>query len=143
MAQAVYLIVYCAVLFDVRVGGRNVRLGLIVVVVAYKEFHRVVRKKLAKLAAKLRRQCFVVRQHKSGLVYVCDNIRHSKCFTGACNAKQRLLLVAAENSLGKRGDRLGLITRGFVFGMKFKFMGFVHFFSLSIPYIGQFAGFSH
>ena len=43
------------------------------------------------LAAQLCRKSFIVSENECRLVYISDNIRHSKGFTTTCNTKQNLL----------------------------------------------------
>ena len=59
MAQTVDLIVDGAVFFYIGIGGRNVGLRLVVVVVAYKILHRIFGEKAAHLGADLAGQRFV------------------------------------------------------------------------------------
>ena len=53
VAQAVYLVVDGAVLFDIGIGAGDIGLRLVVVVVGDEIFHGVVRKKRAELGAEL------------------------------------------------------------------------------------------
>ena len=60
MAQLVYFIVYGGILFNIGVASRDIRLGLIIVIIGYKIFNRVFREKFAELTAKLCGKSFVV-----------------------------------------------------------------------------------
>ena len=64
VAQALDFVVDGGILFNIRVRVGDVRLGLIVVVVGDKILDGVFREKFAELRAQLRRERFVVRQHK-------------------------------------------------------------------------------
>ena len=64
MAQALYLVVYGAVLFDIGVRRGDVCLGLVVVVVRDEILHGVLREELAELRAELGGQGLVVREHQ-------------------------------------------------------------------------------
>jgi len=68
MAQLVYLIINGRILFNVGVRGRNVGFGLVVVVIAHKILHRILRKKLFELGIKLGGQGFVVGNDKGRLL---------------------------------------------------------------------------
>ena len=61
MTQALYLVVYGAVLFNEGIRVRNIRLRLVIVVIGNKIFDRVLREKLPELAAQLSRKRLVVR----------------------------------------------------------------------------------
>ena len=64
VAQPVDLVVDRAVLLDVRVGRREVRLGLVVVVVGDEVLDPVLREQLAELGRELRGEGLVRRQHQ-------------------------------------------------------------------------------
>ena len=64
MAQAVDLVVDRGVLLDVEVLGRDVGLGLVVVVVGDEVLDRVLGEELAELVAELRGQRLVVGDHQ-------------------------------------------------------------------------------
>ena len=66
------------VFFDVGVGSRNEGLGLVIVVIAHKIFHRVIWKKLLELAIQLRHEGFVVGKHQSGFLHLLQHIGHGK-----------------------------------------------------------------
>ena len=86
MAQFIYFVVYRKVFFYIRVGLRNVRFGLIIIVVRNKIFNPVFREKFAQFVAKLRGERFVVRYNQSGALNVLNNVSHGKSFTAARNA---------------------------------------------------------
>ncbi len=56
------------------------------------------------------------------LVQLLDNIGHRKSLPRTGNAKQRLELVAFLEALDKGVYGLGLVTGGFVFTVKFKYI---------------------
>ena len=67
--QLVDLLVDVRVLRDVGVGPRDVRLGLVVVVVADEVLDRVLREELLELGTELRRERLVVRQDQRWAVH--------------------------------------------------------------------------
>jgi hypothetical protein len=69
-AQALDLLVAAGILFDERVGARDVGLRLVIIEVADEVFDGVVRKKTFELGVKLRGERFVVRNDERGLVHV-------------------------------------------------------------------------
>ncbi len=75
VAQPVDLVVDRAVLLDVRVGGREVGLGLVVVVVADEVLDPVLREQLPELGRELRGQRLVRREHQRGPLGLGDHVR--------------------------------------------------------------------
>ena len=73
VSQALDVVVARAVLLDVQVGLRDVRLGLVVVVVADEVLDGVRGEELANLAAELRRERLVVGDHERGLLDLLDD----------------------------------------------------------------------
>ncbi len=120
VAQAVDLLVDGGVLFDVGIGGGDVGLRLIIVVVAHKVFHRAVREEGAQLAAQLGCQRFVVRQHQRGLLHPFDDGGHGKGLAAAGNAQQHLIALAAEHAVCQRLDGGGLIAAGGIGSLEHK-----------------------
>ncbi len=108
--QAVDLVVDRAVLLDVRVAGRDVGLGLVVVVVADEVLHPVVGEELPELVRKLRGERFVGRDDQGGLLDLLDRPRHRGALAGPGDAEQRLVPVAAVDPLGQLRDRLRLVA---------------------------------
>ena len=111
VAQTLDLVVDGGVLFDERVRVRDVRLRLIIVVVRDEILHGVVREKLLELAAQLRREDLVVREHERRPLDALDDLGHRICLTGAGHAEQHLLVDAVFQPLHKRVDRLRLVAR--------------------------------
>ena len=120
VAQALDLIVDGGVLFNERVRVRDVRLRLVVVVVGDEILHGVVREKLLELAAQLRREDLVVREHERRPLDALDDLGHRVRLAGAGHAEQHLLVNAVFHALRKRVDRLGLIARRLVGRNDFK-----------------------
>ena len=63
------VLVDVGILLDIGVGGRDIRFGLVVVVVADEVFHCVVREELLELAIQLRRQRLVWRHHQGRFLH--------------------------------------------------------------------------
>ena len=68
--QALDLFVDAGILFDERVGARDVGLGLIIIEVADEIFDRVVGEEAFELGVELRGQRFVMRDHQRRLIDV-------------------------------------------------------------------------
>ena len=94
MAEPVDVVVPRAVLLDVEVGLRDVRLGLVVVVVGDEVLDGVVREELAELVAELRRERLVVGDHERRATDLLDDPRHRRRLAGAGRAEQRLVALA-------------------------------------------------
>ncbi len=72
VAQLFDLIVDVRIFFDIGIGRRYIGLRLIIVVVADKILHRVLREELLKLAVKLRRQRLIMGNHQRRLLHLLD-----------------------------------------------------------------------
>ena len=92
--EPVDVVVARAVLLDVEVGLRDVRLGLVVVVVGDEVLDRVVREELAELVAELRGERLVVRDHERRPLDLLDDPGHRRRLAGAGRAEQRLVALA-------------------------------------------------
>ena len=118
VAQPVDLVVDRGVLLDVEVLGRDVGLGLVVVVVGDEVLDRVVGEELAELVAELRGQRLVVGDHQRGPLHRRDRRRHREGLAGPGRAEQRLELLTGLQPLGQPGDRLRLVGRRRVGGIQ-------------------------
>ncbi len=110
VAEPVDVVVPRAVLLDVEVGLRDVRLGLVVVVVGDEVLDRVVREELAELVAELRGERLVVRDHERGAPDLLDDPGHRRRLAGAGRAEQRLVPRARREPTHDRLDRLRLVA---------------------------------
>ena len=125
MAQPVDLLVHRRILLDVGVRVSDVGLRLIVIVIGNEIFHRVFRKKLPELAAKLGCQGLVVRQHQGGPVHLLNDGGHGEGLTGAGNAQQGLLMQSPVDAVHQLFNGLRLIAGGLVFGYQFEMIHIV------------------
>ena len=112
MAQLVDLVVDLQLLLDVGVGTRDVRLGLIIVVIADEKLHAVVREELAELVAKLRGEGLVVRDDEGGTLQFLDDVRHRESLAAARDAEEHLGGKAALQPRREPLYRRGLIAAG-------------------------------
>ena len=118
VAQPVDLVVDRGVLLDVEVLGRDVCLGLVVVVVGDEVLDRVVGEELAELVAELRGKRLVVGDHQRGPLHLLDHPGHREGLAGAGRPEQRLEPLPLPEPLGQPGDRLRLVGRGRVGGIE-------------------------
>ena len=91
MPHAVYLFVATRILLDVRVGARDVRLRLVVVVIADEVLDRVLRQQAAELGAQLGGERLVRAQDKDGPLQLLDGPGHDVGFAASGDAEQDLL----------------------------------------------------
>ena len=83
---------------------------MVVIVVADKILHRVLREELLKLAVKLRRQRLIMGNHQRRLLHLLDQIRHREGLAGPRHAHQSLIFPALRDPRGKSVDRLRLVA---------------------------------
>ena len=102
------------VLLDEGVGLRDVRLGLVVVVVADEVLDRVVRHELAELVRQLCGEGLVVREHQGRPLHLLDEPRGGRGLARAGGAEQHDVGLARVDACGEFGDRLGLVAGGLV-----------------------------
>ncbi len=108
--QAVDVVVHRRVLLDVEVGLRDVRLGLVVVVVGDEVLDGGGREELPELVAELRRERLVVRDHEHGPLDLLADPGHRRRLAGAGRAEERLEAVALVDRARELGDRLRLVA---------------------------------
>ena len=111
-----------AVLVDEEVPLRDVGLRLVVVVVADEVLDRVLREELSKLAAELRGERLVVRDHQRRPLDLLDDGRHREGLAGAGGAEQCLEAVAGLQAFDEFVAGLGLVGRRFVFACEDEFV---------------------
>ena len=112
VAHLVDLVVDGGVLLDEGVGGGEVGLGLVVVVVGDEVLHGVVREELLELAVELGRQGLVGGEHQGRPAGPGDDVGHGEGLAGAGHAEQDLVPVAALDPGRQFLDGLGLVTAG-------------------------------
>ena len=116
MAQTVDLIIDGRVLLNIGIAGGNIRLRLIIIIVADKVLNRAVGKEGAELAAQLRRQCLIVRDDQGGPLHFFDHRGHRKGLARAGHAKQGLRPQPLVKPLRQSLNRLRLIALGLILG---------------------------
>ena len=88
------------VLLDVRIGARDVRLGLVVVVVRHEVLDRVVREELLELRASCAARVLLCAITSVGRWICCDDVGHGERLARARDAEQRLMLLAGVDARG-------------------------------------------
>ena len=115
MAQLIDLIVNRRVFFNVGIRGRNIRLGLIIVIVGDEILYGVVREKFLKLAVELCRQSLVMSNNQRRFIQLLDDIRHRESLSGTSDAQKGLALVAFFETIDQLLNGLGLVAGRFIF----------------------------
>ena len=108
------------VLLDIGIRLRNVRLWLVVVVVAHEVLDRVIRKKLAKFARELSGEGLVVRHDERGALKFFDQPRRGRTLTRSCRPEENNILFSCVDARCEFLNGLWLITRRLVFGNNFE-----------------------
>ena len=112
MPQAVDLVIDRRVLLDVGVGRREVRLGLVVVVVRDEELDPVLGEQVPQLGGELGRQGLVRLDDEGGALDLFDHPGDRCRLPGACDALEGLVPVPSFGSLHERGNGSGLVAGG-------------------------------
>ena len=112
MAQAVNLVVDGTVLLNIGVCGRDISLGLIVVVVGDEIFYRIIGEKAAHLGTDLAGQRFIRLQDQRRAIHPGDDVGHGEGLARAGDAQQRLGVVTLMDALHQRFYRLRLVAGG-------------------------------
>ena len=94
MAQFVNFIVDGRILFDIQILARDIRLGLVVVIIGNEIFHRIIGEKLPKLCAKLGGKGLVVGKDQGGTVDLFDHVCHGEGLARARHAEKHLVFHA-------------------------------------------------
>src|SRR5574337_260859 len=110
MTQLIDLVVNHRILLDEGIGDRQVRLRLIVVVVADEVFNGIVREKRLKLFIELCRQGLVVGNDQRRAFDRSDDVRHSKGLARTCYPQEYLVRPVLQAPVNQLPDRLGLIA---------------------------------
>ena len=114
--QPLDLVVDRRVLLDVGVRLRDVRLGLVVVVVRDEVLDRVVRQQLAELRGQLRGERLVGRHHERRPLHLLDEPGRRRRLAGAGGAEQHDVLLARLDPRRQLRDRRRLVARRRVLG---------------------------
>ena len=104
------VVVLRRVLLDVEIGLRDVRLGLVVVVVGDEVLDGVLREELAELVAELRGERLVVGDHERRTLDLLHHPGHRRRLARACGTEQRLAAIPLAQRLRELRDRLRLVS---------------------------------
>ncbi len=104
------VLVDARVLLDIQVAGRDIGLGLIVVVVGDEVLHRIVGKELSHLRIQLRRQRLVGRQNQRRPAEPGDHVGHGVGLARAGHSEQGLERQAVLDPFDQLVDGLGLVS---------------------------------
>src|SRR5262249_61867634 len=112
VAETVDLVVDRRVLLYIRVGGGDVRLGLVVVVIGHEVLNPVLWKELPELARQLSRQALVGGEDQRRPLRPLDRPGDRERLPRPGDAEERLEPVAPLDAGHESFDRLGLVARG-------------------------------
>jgi hypothetical protein len=110
--QALHLLVERGVLLDVGVGLRDVRFGLVVVVVGDEVLDRIARQHLAQFVGELRGQRLVRQQDQHRPLQPLRDPGHRGGLAGPGRAEQDGVLIPGPDAPFDVGDRRRLVARG-------------------------------
>src|SRR5208283_5084559 len=96
--QLVELIVDGRFFLDIDVGGRNVGLRLVIVVIGDEVLDRVVWEERLELVVELRRQSFVVGKNQRRAIQLLDDLGHRIGLARPRHAEQHLVFLAIEDA---------------------------------------------
>ena len=117
VAKPLDLLVDRGVLLDERVGGGDVGLGLVVVVVGDEIYDRVVRHQVLELGRELGRERLVRRHHQRRPLHRLDGLGHRERLARAGDPEERLMGRAGADALGESRDGGGLVAGRLVRGL--------------------------
>ena len=120
MAELFDFLIDIGILFDIRVGGGNISLRLVIIVIGDKIFYSVMRKKFFKFPVKLGCQRFIVRDDQRRFLYTFYDVGHRKSLSRSRNAQKRLMFFTVQKSFRQFFHRLRLISCQPVIGYEFK-----------------------
>ena len=110
VAHPVDLLIHRTVFFNECVGARNIGFGLVIVVIGYEIFNRIVREKALKFGIKLRRERFIWRHNQGRALGRLNNLGHGESFTGPRDAEQYLIPFYRVQPIAELFNRFGLIA---------------------------------
>ena len=111
-AQAIQIIISAGIFFDVDIALRDVRFGLVVIVIADEISDRVVGKQFLEFLIKLGGERFVVADHQRRPVDAGDGVGHREGLARAGDAHERLEFLPLLDAGDELVDRLRLIALG-------------------------------
>ena len=104
-----------AFLLDIGVGARDIRLWLVVIVIADEILDRVFGEEGFHLAVQLRRENLVGREDQRRALHRLDHLGHREGLARAGDAEQHLVALARLRLRNQFGDRGGLVAGGGIF----------------------------
>ena len=90
MPHFIDLIVDGGVFFNIGIGLGQIGLGLVIIVIADKISHRVIREKRFKLIVKLGCKSFIMSEHQGRFLHLFYDVGNSISFSGSRHPKQGL-----------------------------------------------------
>src|ERR1700677_3833963 len=122
-AQLVELVVDRRFLVDIKVRRRNVRLRLVIIVIADEIFDRILREERLELVIKLRGEGLVVGKNQRWPIQRLDDLRHRERLARSGHAKQNLMLIPRLDTSDKLFDCRRLIAARLIVATELEFHG--------------------
>ena len=120
MAHTVNGLVYARFLLDIGVAARDIRFGLVIVIVTDEIFDRVVGEEAFKFTIKLCSQNLVRRKDKRWPLQRFNDFGDGKGFAGTRDAQKDLILFARQRSRYQFFDCGWLVACWFIIGNDFE-----------------------
>ena len=120
MAHLVDKLVNGRIFLDIGVAGRDIGLRLVIIVIADKILHAIVREQGFELVVKLGCQGFVRGDDQAGPLHLVDDVGHGECFAGTGHPQKDLVFFIVHHSLGQVFNGLGLVACGRKFRYQIK-----------------------
>jgi hypothetical protein len=120
MPHTIYLFIDRSFFFNIGIGLGQIGLGLVIIVIADKISHRVIREKRFKLIVKLGCKSFIMSEHQGRFLHLFYDVGNSISFSGSRYPEQSLGTWAGSQALDQFFYGLGLVSRRFIVGVKFK-----------------------
>ena len=109
VAQLVDLVIDRGIFFDVRIGLRDIGLGLVVIVIAHEVFDRIGGKQLFEFGIELGCQRLIGGDHQGWSVDPSDDVGHRKGFAGAGDPEQYLMFAFLLKTLHELSNGVWLV----------------------------------
>ena len=98
----------------------NIGFGLIIIIIRNKILDRVFREELFEFRIELCGESLIMRHNQRGHLQLLDNGCNGKRLARAGRAEQHLIPHSFADTIHKLGNRFGLVTGGYKWGLKFK-----------------------
>ena len=99
VTQFIYFLIDCRVFFNIGIGSWQIGFRLVIVIIADKIFHSVIRKQAFEFFIQLRSQRFVMGDNERWALNALDNIGNRKGFTRSGDTQKHLMILTRIQAL--------------------------------------------